>query len=155
MQTATTPQALQIRRVIRAPREKVFAAFASLEGMKPWFGPSAECRLSGELDFREGAGYRIVMENGCEGHGEAEGPYTVAGRYREIRPPEKVVFTWQWEGDPEWAGLESVVTVDLREVEGGTELRLTQQGFPNEASRERHGHGWEGSLEKLARACGG
>jgi hypothetical protein len=42
----------------------------------------------------------------------------------------------------------------LRAVNGGTDLTLTHAKFFDEPARDRHQHGWTGSLERLARALG-
>jgi uncharacterized protein YndB with AHSA1/START domain len=41
--------------------------------------------------------------------------YTVAGTYREIRPPEKLVFTWRWENEPVLARLKAYAETGRRE----------------------------------------
>ncbi|MDX6767872.1 MAG: SRPBCC domain-containing protein [Candidatus Methylacidiphilales bacterium] len=154
MKTVTTPQALQITRQIHAPRERVFAAFSSLEAMQPWFGPGSDCQIRGEVDFRPGGRYRMILNCPDMENPQVRAEYTVAGVYREIHSPEKIVFTWTWEGDPDWIGIESTVTVECRESGAGTELRLTHSGFPSEPSQGRHEHGWNGSLEKLVASLG-
>jgi glutathione S-transferase len=152
MKTATTSQSLQIIRHIKAPRERVFAAFSSIKGMEPWFGPGPDCRLSGEVDFRVGGNYRMVINSPDMEDPHKRMDYIVRGRYENIQSPEKIVFSWTWEGDPDWVGLESTVTVELLEAEEGTELRLTHSGFPSEISQGRHEYGWNGSFDKMT-AC--
>jgi uncharacterized protein YndB with AHSA1/START domain len=66
------------------------------------------------------------------------------------RPSRKLVYTWVWKSTPE---RESLVTVELRAKDGGTELTLTHAGFVDEAARERHEHGWSGCLDRLARVA--
>jgi len=73
----------------------------------------------------------------------------VGGEYRELRPGRKIVFTWQWEDDEAWENNVSVVTVELTDRDGGTELRLTHERLPNEASRDGHTRGWNSALDKL------
>jgi uncharacterized protein YndB with AHSA1/START domain len=76
---------------------------------------------------------------------------TMRGEYRELQPDKKVVFTWRWEDDGNWKGRFSVVTVELEERDGGTELRLTHEQLPSEESRDNHAEGWNGTLDKLER----
>ncbi len=68
--------------------------------------------------------------------------------YREIVPNEKLVFTWAWESTPE---RESLVTVQMKSAGGGTDMTLTHEHFFDEAARDRHQHGWIGTLERLGR----
>lgn len=71
--------------------------------------------------------------------------HTVIGVYREIDKPERLSFTWAWEtGD--MPDAETLVTLDFTEVSEGTELTLTQEGFPTEEFRDRHEQGWTSSF---------
>jgi uncharacterized protein YndB with AHSA1/START domain len=42
-----------------------------------------------------------------------------------------------------------MVTIELRDVEGGTQMRLIQEGFLTEVSCSKHGMGWNGSFDQL------
>jgi len=75
-------------------------------------------------------------------------PYVAYGTYREILPPEKLVYTWSWEGqDP----METLVTVEFREVGDSTEVELTHERFPNAEERDKHNEGWVGCLDQLSK----
>jgi uncharacterized protein YndB with AHSA1/START domain len=95
-----------------------------------------------EVDLRVGGRYRIHMRgpDGTEFH--------ASGIYREIEPPRRLVYTWTAETTPDVR--DSVVTVEFHARGGGTEVVLRHEGLPTEESRERHGEGWNGCLEKLA-----
>jgi uncharacterized protein YndB with AHSA1/START domain len=69
----------------------------------------------------------------------------LSGTFKEIHPPEKLVYTWAWEGIP----LETLVTLEFREIEGDTEVILTQEAFPDDDSVEQHNIGWTQQLERL------
>ena len=74
---------------------------------------------------------------------------TARGEYRELQPDRKIVFTWSWDDDEAWANHTSIVTVELSDRDGGTELRLRHENLPNEESREGHSEGWKSALDKL------
>ena len=134
---------LTLKRHYAAPIEKVYSAWTDPEGLKRWFGPSDDGRiLVAETNLEVGGRYRIVMEMPS---GEQ---HRVGGVYREIVPNEKLTFTWAWESTPE---RESLVTVKLKKAGDGTDMTLTHEQFFDEAARDRHEHGWTGTLERLGR----
>ena len=134
---------LELKRVIKASREKVYAAWTDPEQLKRWFGP--EDVQTDELiaDARVGGQFRWDLTN-SEGE-----KMTMKGEYRELQPNKKIVFTWQWQDDEDWQNHSSTVTVELYDHEGGTELRLTHDGLPNKQSRDGHTRGWSSALDKL------
>jgi uncharacterized protein YndB with AHSA1/START domain len=79
----------------------------------------------------------------------AEGTdYTMRGVYREVTPPERLVFTWCWQ-EGEMEGVETLVTVEFHDRGESTELVLTHVGFPSQAQCEGHSQGWSSSFECL------
>jgi uncharacterized protein YndB with AHSA1/START domain len=134
---------LTLKRYYGVPIEKVYRAWTDPEALKRWFGPSDEGRiLVAETNIKVGGRYRIVMEM-------ADGEqHRVGGIYREVIPNEKLTFTWAWESTPE---RESLVTIKLKKAGGGTDMTLTHEQFFDEAARDRHEHGWTGTLERLDR----
>ncbi len=143
--TTKTPDkvSLDITRVINAPRDRVYEAWTDPAQLKEWFGPEnvqtrdliADARVGGR--FR----WRLINSEGEE--------MTVSGEYRELQPGKKIVFTWQWQDDEDWEEHTSIVTVELDDAEGGTELRLIHEQLPNEQSRDGHTRGWNSALDKL------
>lgn len=98
-----------------------------------------------EVDARPGGRYCV----------EAIAPpdnklYRISGIYREVRPPERLVFTWSWEGAD---FKDSVITVDFRQLgqSNFTEVTLTHELLP-EKWREDHRKGWMGCFDELERA---
>jgi uncharacterized protein YndB with AHSA1/START domain len=79
--------------------------------------------------------------------------HAVAGRYIEVRPPERLVFTWKWENEPAHVE-ETTVTLEFHDRGSATELVLTHDRFENAASRDEHDKGWGGCLDRLARFLG-
>jgi uncharacterized protein YndB with AHSA1/START domain len=65
-----------------------------------------------------------------------------------VVPNEKLVFTWAWRSTPE---RESLVTVLIRPDGDGSLLTLVHELFFDEDTRDRHGRGWTGCLDKLTR----
>ena len=134
---------LQITRTFAASRQEVFDAWTHAEKLTRWL-----CRVSAqhstkivELDARAGGRYRLEVTTP---EGEV---YVLSGFYREVRPPDRLVFTWQWETDPKFG--ESLVTVELFGRGDLTEMVLTHERFPSKQSRDRHAVGWDGCFQQL------
>jgi uncharacterized protein YndB with AHSA1/START domain len=117
--TVTTPSHLEIvmTRSFNAPRELVFEAHTSCEHMSNWWGPRKYEVASCDIDFRPGGTWRIV-HRGPDGE-EDQGFH---GEFREIVPPERIVWTFEWEGMP---GHISVDTLTLEERDGKTTITAT------------------------------
>ncbi len=134
---------LEIRRVIRAARDRVYAAWTDPAELRKWFGPESVQTRNLIADAHEGGEFRWDLIN-SEGE-----EMTCRGEYRELQPNKKIVFTWQWDDDEVWENHTSVVTVELSDCAEGTELRLTHENLPNEQSRDGHTGGWNSALDKL------
>src|SRR5215471_5530713 len=74
-------------RVFDAPRALVWKAWTDPKMMAQWFGPRGFTNPICELDVRIGGSLRIVMR-GPDGT-----DYPMKGKFREITPPERLVFT--------------------------------------------------------------
>ncbi len=131
---------LTIRRRLKAPPAKVFAAWTEPEKVKSWFGPGKVTCTQAEFDLRVGGHYRIIA---VSPDGER---HEVGGVLREIIRNERLVYTWAWHSTPE---RESLVTVEFKADGDGTLLTLTHAQFFDETARDRHRNGWNGALDKL------
>ena len=134
---------LEIKRVINAPRDRVYAAWTDPAQLKQWFGPESVRTRNLIADARVGGEFRWDLTN-SEGE-----EMTMRGEFRELQPGKKIVFSWQWLDDEDWENHISVVTVELSDRDGGTELRLIHEQLPNEQSRDGHDGGWNSALDKL------
>ncbi len=136
---------LQIKRVIKAKRHKVFEAWTKPELIKKWYAPGAMVVPSASVDLKVGGEYRVEMKGDMGG--EVVNP-TAGGTYQKIIPNESISFTWGWIGDPT---PQTLVTVTFKDVDGGTEVTLTHERFADVAARDKHQHGWMGCLENLVK----
>jgi uncharacterized protein YndB with AHSA1/START domain len=128
-----------VERVIAAPPERVFALLTSTEGWLRWQGTHAE------VDARPGGALRVNVT----GDGFA------AGRFEEVVPHRRLVFTWGWEAPrhPVPPGA-SRVEIELAPHRGGTLLRLTHTiGAPGFV--EKVEAGWTHYVPRLAVAAEG
>jgi uncharacterized protein YndB with AHSA1/START domain len=137
---AATKPSLTLKRRLKAPPAKVFAAWTDPEKVKVWMGPGEIKALRVETDLRVGGRYRWVMKSP---DGEE---HDVSGVYREVVPNQKLVFTWAWKSTPE---RESLVTVEIKPDGDGSLLTLTHEQFFDADARDRHQGGWTGALDKM------
>jgi uncharacterized protein YndB with AHSA1/START domain len=112
--------------------------------MKKWYAPDEMTVPAATSDLRVGGAYTIEMKGKMKGE-NADG--AVGGKYTRIVPGQMLVFTWHWEGDP---SPETVVTIELQDLNGGTQLTLTHERFASAQSRNKHEYGWTSCLENLA-----
>jgi len=144
MTTKSSEQtSLAIKRVIKAPRDRVYAAWTDPAQLREWFGPDNVRTRELVADIRVGGKYRWHIINA------EEEEMAVSGEYLELVPGKKVVFTWQWEDDENWENQVSVVTVELSDRGEDTELTLTHEKLPNEQSRDNHNEGWNKVINRL------
>ncbi|CAD6546154.1 SRPBCC family protein [Paraburkholderia metrosideri] len=133
---------LTIVRHLKAPPARVYAAWTRPELMARWWGPDAGPVLSAEADPRVGGGFRVLFQT-LDGE-----THDCRGEYRQVEVDRKLVFTWEWVTLPE---RRSLVTIQLRPVDAGTEMTFTHAQFIDEAARDGHREGWNGAFDKLGR----
>jgi uncharacterized protein YndB with AHSA1/START domain len=135
---------LVITRVIDAPRALVFKAWTQPEQVARWWGPKGYTTISCQMDIRPGGAYRVCMRSpqGVD--------HWKQGVYREIAPPERIVFTFAWEDAKGKPGHELLTTVTFVEQDGKTKLTLHQVNFETTERRDDHRGGWTSCLERFA-----
>ena len=135
---------LVITRTFDAPRELVFRMWIEPEHLARWGGPRGLTFTIMKMDVRSGGAYRFNMKevNGAD--------HWSQGIYREIVPPERLVFTTEWtdaEGNP--TSPHTLLTLTFEEYEDKTKLTLHQTGFESVSSRDSHRQGYLSTLERL------
>jgi uncharacterized protein YndB with AHSA1/START domain len=131
---------LHIERRFAASRERVFEAWTDPELFVRWFRPKGGSASDAEIDLRVGGSWCVTMKGPLW-------PGRAFGTYMEVDVPARLVYTMAWEGIP--LGPESVVTVEFDELDGETEVRLTQERLGTLRGRVGHARGWRNSLRRL------
>ena len=144
--TAVAPCITLVRR-IKAPPERVFAAWTDPRLLAKWFGPHRTHVAHAQAELRIGGGFRIVIVEDADVRAGRGARHEACGTWRAIEAPHRLVFDWWWAATAERV---SQVTVSLRPIPEGTELTLLHERFADEASATRHVRGWTESLERLA-----
>lgn len=140
---AAQKTSLEITRFINALPARVYAAWTDPAQLSEWFAPEGVRTRSIAADVRVGGKYRwdLITQEGED--------WAAFGEYRELVPGKKIMFTWQWDDDQAWKNQISVVTVELFDRRGGTELRLRHEQLPSVESCDRHNEGWNTLLNRL------
>jgi uncharacterized protein YndB with AHSA1/START domain len=130
---------LEVSTRVEAPREMVFSYLVDPAKYGRWMGVGAE------LDPRPGGRYRVAMPIGVH----------AAGEYTVVEPPERIVFTFGWEGSNDVPPGSSQVEITLEPDGGSTLVRLRHSELPSEEQRAQHTHGWTRYLSRLSMAVSG
>ena len=144
--TATSQKQFTITRVFDAPRDTVWEAWTSEGEASAWWHPRGIEIKPGSIafDVRVGGRYTYTMVNPADGQ-----EYPTTGVYREVTPPERLVFTWASPGDPDDEA--PVITVDLSELpDDRTEMRFHLLGHPGRPGDENVYDGWDSAFDMLA-----
>jgi uncharacterized protein YndB with AHSA1/START domain len=140
----TAQHELVITRTFDAPRSLVFKAWTQPEHMVRWLGPHTYTAISAKMDVRPGGSYRA----GIRGPDGKEN--WMRGVYREIVEPERLVFTFSWEGKEGELGRENAISITFAEVDGKTRMTFRHGFFETAATRDEHNKGWSGCFDRLA-----
>ena len=133
---------LRVQRRFAAPRDRVFAAFTTPDLVCKWLGGTEIKSPHAEIDLRIGGTYRITMQP------PNSEPFYIVGTYQEIVVPEKLVYTWSFEGG-DMAVQDTLVTVEFREQGGNTEVILLHERFGNKPARDAHDGGWYQCFDRM------
>ena len=132
-------KSLTVSKVINADKTTIFEALTNQQLMQQWFfaGPdgwSSTVKSASKV----GSQYQIDM------HDDQGNTYSHTGEYKEVIPNDRLVFTWNSQ-----AVTDTLVTITLTEVEGGTEVKLLHEFMPNDEMVKNHTNGWTAILERL------
>jgi uncharacterized protein YndB with AHSA1/START domain len=145
---------LRMTRTFDATPERVFAAWTDPEQFGAWFGPVGMKTVTCEIDARVGGAWRLMGEGrDVPGH-STRGLVrpTVSGKYLEIEPPGRLVYTFAWHEKDDFAsprGSETIVTILFKPVGQRTEMVFTQAVFDDQERHDAHNRGWTESFDKL------
>ncbi|QPD04577.1 MAG: Activator of Hsp90 ATPase 1 family protein [Candidatus Nitrospira kreftii] len=140
----STKNTVRLHRVVAAKPAKVYRAFLDADAMNKWLPPNGFTGKVHQLDAKVGGQYKMSFTNFTTGNSHSFG-----GEYLELLPDERLRYTDNFD-DPNLPG-EIHVTVTLKEVSVGTDLRIEQEGLPDVIPLDACYRGWQESLRNLAR----
>ena len=123
----STPSDREVRteRVFDAPRDRVWRAFTEPELVAQWWGRGNKLVIE-RLEVERGGHWRFVEHSPNGVHG-------FEGRYREVAAPERLVWTFEWDGMP---GHVAVDTTVLEEIGDGRTRVITTSLFHTTDERD-------------------
>jgi len=130
--------AIRVSRRIRATPERLFRAWTEPAMLRHWWrmeGPGWSF-ASAEVDARVGGAYRLGM-TAPDGR-----THVAVGVYREVAPPKRLAFTWEWEDPASHVG-DTLVSVDFVDAgDGTTDVVITHTRFADAERAANHERGW-------------
>ena len=133
-------EALVVRREIEvaAPAATVFAFLTDPDKILRWLG-------SATTDPKPGGIYLVNVG----------GKHAARGQFTEVIPVHRLAYSFGWDGQDKVPPGSSLVEIDLIDRPGGTLVRFTHSGLPDEEERAAHEKGWNHYLGRLTVAAAG
>ena len=144
MDTATAVEgfSLTMDRTYKASKQLVYEAWTTRDALTEWFAPTKEMStIVHEMELEVGGKYRIEM---LEPDGTS---HVTHGEYVALKPFDQIIFTWEWESDE--IEVNSLVTIDIKEKDGLTNMVLTHDQLGSQYSVDIHNEGWTGCIAQL------
>ena len=142
--TTSNTNTIRLHRVLQAPPERVYRAFLDANAMVKWLPPNGFTGQVHQLDAKVGGTYRMSFTNFT-----SDKSHSFGGEYLELTPNELIRHTDRFD-DANLPG-EMQTTIRLKQVSGGTELNIVQEGVPAVIPAEACYLGWQESLTLLAK----
>jgi uncharacterized protein YndB with AHSA1/START domain len=139
MDAATDTTVYERTLAIDASPETVWEFLVDPEKLMRWKG------INADLDTQPGGIFRCEVIPG----------HIARGEYVEIDKPNKLVFTWGWDGSEDVPPGSSTIVIELASEGDGTSLRFVHKDLPNAEAIASHAHGWDHYLPRLETAGGG
>ena len=136
------PSTVQFQRVLRTTPERLYRAFIDPDAMVKWLPPNGFTAKVHNIDARVGGSYKMSFTNFSSGKSHSFG-----GEYLELVPNERLRYVDRFD-NPGLPG-EMTVTVSLKKVSVGTEIKIVQEGIPDAIPAEACHLGWQESLALL------
>ena len=136
--TRTAERQLRSERTFNASRDRVWRAFTEPELVAQWWGRGNKLVIE-RMDVVRGGHWRFVEHT-------AEGTHGFEGRYREVRAPELIEYTFEWDGMPGHVLVDSTTFEDLGD--GRTRLVTTSLFLTKEDLDGMMQSGMEGGMNE-------
>ena len=116
---------IRIERIVDAPRDRVWKALTDPKLVAQWWGRGNKLVIE-RMEVERGGHWRFVEHS-------PQGTHGFEGRYREVKAPERVVQTFEWDGMP---GHVAVQTMTLEDLGDGRTKLVTVSMFHTTEERD-------------------
>lgn len=159
--TAAGLASMEVSRMIKAPRAKLYAACLNPDLLASWRVPDGMTGRIDDFDGREGGSYSmsLIYRDPAQGPGGKTSPDTdsFTGRFVTLVPNEKIVEQVAFESDDPAFGGTMTITTTLADMPNlpddaldRTEITMAFEGLPAGIRPEDNEEGTRQSLRKLA-----
>jgi len=135
---------ITVSKEFKVPVGRLYEAWIEPEHLKQWWKPM-------NMTLTE-----VVNEVKSEGNinykfeGTADAGFSINGNYQEVKPEEKLVYTWNWAFPDEKLNSQYKLEVSFQGSDSGSRIEVTQQEEANQDLVKPKGDGWNQALDKLA-----
>ena len=126
------------------PPFKIWQAWTEPAIAKLWFGSDPDGKvLDANFDVQINGVFSVTFVN------SDDTAFTCQGIYKEIEPPNRLVFTWGWANQPEVAEL---ITLQFTPDKHGTLMLFEQSNIDPKTTLHNYEEGWHSTFQKLEKA---
>jgi uncharacterized protein YndB with AHSA1/START domain len=136
--TAPGDREIHVERIFNAPRERVWKAMTDPTLVAQWWGRGNKLTVE-KFEPKPGGHWRFVEHSDQGDHG-------FEGRFGEVKPPERIVQTFEWDGMPTHMSLETMTLTDLGD--GRTRLNVVSLFMTKEDRDGMMQSGMEGGMNE-------
>ena len=123
--TTPTDREIRVERVFNAPRDRVWRAYSDPKLLAQWWGRGNKLDVE-RFEFEKGGHWRVVERS-------SDGVHRFEGRFREIKPMDRIMQTFEYDGMP---GHVSVETADFQDLGDGRTRVVSTSLFHTHEERD-------------------
>lgn len=123
----------------------LYQAWTDPEQLKQWWKPMAKQLLEVRNELKEGGEIEYKFQS------EGREDLVIRGKYLEVVPTEKLVYTWKWQvADEALHDSEYKLTVQFLPAQRGSRIQISQEDNTSSEAIKPHQHGWDEALDHLS-----